>query len=82
VEITPELERIISIVAEAQTHVAFGAACPAGSADRAREVEGIRRCTKAARDLLPGIGGFGKLPSTVAITLRACELGADKLSAP
>jgi hypothetical protein len=78
-EITPELDRIISAVAEAKMHFLIVATMKAGP-ERAEEIKLIARSTAAARELLPLIGGFERLPRNIAIELRTCELAVEKLS--
>jgi len=79
-KLTPQLDRLISIIAEAKTHFILACACSANSPERLREVTDVRRLTQLARSLLPEIGGFEKLPRPIAIELRVCVMGADKLS--
>jgi hypothetical protein len=73
VKISPELDRIISAVAEAKMHLIIAVTCKAGSPERAKEIEGIKRSTTATRELLPLIGGFVQ-PVSAAISRRGPSL--------
>jgi len=78
-KISPELDRIISAIAEAKMHLIIAVTCKAGSPERAKEIEGIKRSTTATRELLPLIGGFERLPKNLAIELRTCEMAVERL---
>lgn len=79
--ISPELDRIISAVAEAKMHLLIALhGCKADSPERAKELRGVATCAAAARGLLPLIGGFERLSKNVAIELRVCEMAVERLA--
>ena len=79
-EITPELSRLIGLVAEAKMRLMVAAAARA-TADFGHNFEAFERCTKAARAAFDvfSAGHDGKGPLHLYAELRACELGVDKL---
>ena len=80
--ITPELSRLIDLLAEAGMHLLLAAhGTKPGTAERERELTACERITKKARESAEAIGGFEMLPHALAVALRACELGPAKIRA-
>jgi hypothetical protein len=79
-----ELDRAISMIAEAKTY--FILACAMGTSprppERALELASLERLTKAARAYVESIGGLDALPPNLAIELRVCEKGLERLGGP
>ena len=81
-EITPELDRLISLLAEAKMRLLVAAATPKESPDRAENMAVFERCTKKARKQVESMGGYEKVPQHLAVEVRACELGVERLGGP
>ena len=47
--------------------------------ERITELRLVTRSTVSARELLPLIGGFDHLPRHIAVELRVCEMGVERL---
>lgn len=82
VKLTPELLRVVDLLAEAKMHLLLAAQGTApGTPEREREMGDLERCTKKAREYVNSIGGIEKLPMPLAVGLRTCELAIPRLRA-
>lgn len=81
-EITPELERFISLIAEAKMHLMLLAhGTQARTEERTRELDGLCRCTAKARQYVDEHGGLEGLPQHLAIEMRVCEKAVERFTA-
>ena len=80
--ITPELSRAIELLAEAKMHFLLATHTKPGSPERDREIQMLERCTDRARECIASIGGRDKLPQHLAVALRVCEKGLERLGGP
>jgi hypothetical protein len=79
--ITPELEHAIDLIAEAKMYFLLAVwGTKHGTPEREENLGHCERLTKKARDHVESMGGYEKLPQTLAVDLRACELGLERLA--
>ena len=78
--ITPELDHLISLIAEAKMHFLLAAhGTKPGTPERVEELKSCERLTAKAAECADGMGGLLKIPVPLAVDLRACELGIERL---
>jgi hypothetical protein len=77
-----DVDRLVDAVAWAKTCLLIAAATPPGGAERARELENLRRAVVEPRRLVDEIFGRGQgVRRSVIVDLRACKLAVPKLEA-
>jgi len=77
------LEHAIGLIAEAKMYFILTAqGTVAGSPERAEHLVRLERTTTAAREHVESMGGLDALPKSLAVALRVCEKGLDRLRAP
>lgn len=80
-QLTPELERFVNLIAEAKLHLLLAAKGTLPGTDRRKtEMQALRRCTLAARNYIGEHGGFESLPKPLAVELRVCEKAVERLA--
>lgn len=79
-QLTPEQERFLNLIAEAKLHLLLVAkGTRPGTHEREIGMQSLRRCTLFARSYLDGHGGIDSLPKPLAIELRVCEKAIERL---
>lgn len=80
-QLTPELHRFVSLLAEAKLYFVLAAKGTfPGTDERKTEMQELRRCTLAARNYIGEHGGFESLPKPLAVELRVCEKAVERLA--
>ena len=80
-KVTPEINRTIGLLAEAKMHFLLATqGTRPGTTERVEELAVLERLTKETREYVDTtLGGIEKLPHALAVELRVCELGIERL---
>lgn len=80
-QLTPVLEQLVSLIAEAKLHLLLAAkGTVPGTTERETEMQALRRCTSKARAYIDEHGGFESLPRPLAVELLVCEKAVKRLT--
>jgi hypothetical protein len=81
-EVKPNLMRAIDLIAEAKMYLILAAqGTRPGTPERTENLAKLKRLTEKAREHVTSMGGIEKLPLHLAVQLRVCELGLERLGA-
>lgn len=80
-QLTPVLERFVSLIAEAKLHLLLAAKTTSpGTAERKTEMQALRQSTSTARNYIDKHGGIESLPKPLAVELLVCEKAIERLT--
>ncbi len=74
-----ELLEFISSIAESKTLLLLARGAGAGSPERRFALERLALSNRAMRERVDALGGLEALPHKLAVEVRVCELGAERM---